>query len=70
MGKNDWWRGFEKKDEQSFVGIHGTRCFSSMFSSMPKGEIVRRLVGSMNADDIPMGEYCRYVTMMICYIHV
>ena len=26
-------------------------------------------VGSMNVDDIPMGEYCRYVTMMICYIH-
>jgi hypothetical protein len=28
------------------------RFFSSMFLSMPKGEIV-----SMNFDDIPMGEY-------------
>ena len=27
------------------------------------------IVGSMNVDDIPMGEYCIYVTMMICYIH-
>ena len=33
----------------------GTRCFSSMLASMPKGEIVR----SMNVDDIPMGKYCR-----------
>jgi hypothetical protein len=35
---------------------------------MPKGEIVGRLerflVVSMNADDSPMGEYCRYVTFV------
>ena len=43
--------------------------FSSMLPSMPKGEIVRRIVGSMNDNDIPMGDYCRYVTMMIGYIH-
>ena len=48
----------KRKDEQSFVGILGTRCFSSMLPSMPKGgivrkgEIVRRLVASMNADDM------------------
>ena len=69
MGGNDWWRGFEKNLNNLFVGILGTRCFQSMFPSMPKGEIVRRLVGNMNADDIPMGEYCRYVTIMIYYIH-
>ena len=55
----------DEEDCLSFVGIFGTRCFSSMLPSMLKGEIV----GSMNADDIPMGEYCRYVTMVICYIH-
>ena len=38
---------------------------SSMLPSMPKGEIF----GIMNVDDIPMGEYYRYVTMIICYIH-
>ena len=54
-----------KKKINSLVGILGTRCFSSMFPSMPKGEIV----ASMNTNDIPMGEYCIYVTMMICYIH-
>ena len=37
------------------------RFFSTMFPSMPKGEIV-----SMNADDIIMGEYCRTLT---CCIH-
>ena len=40
------------------VGIFGTRCFSSMLPSMPKGEIV----GSMNTDAIPIGEYCRNMT--------
>ena len=54
-----------KRKINSLVGILGTRCFSSMFPSMPKGEIV----GSMNANDIPMWEYHRCVTMMICYIH-
>ena len=40
----DWWRGFEKKGQQSLIiGILGTRSFSSMFPSMPKGEIVGRL---------------------------
>ena len=27
------------------------------------------IIGNINIDDIPMGEYCRYVTMMISYIH-
>ena len=31
------------------------RCFSSMFPSMPKGEIV-----SMNANDNTLGEYPKY----------
>ena len=44
-----------KRKINSLVSILGTRCFSSMFPSMPKGEIV----GSMNVDDIPMGKYCR-----------
>ena len=73
MGENDWWGGFEKKYLQSFVGILGTRCFSSMLPSIPKGEIVR----SMNVDDIPMQENCRnmikslsrwYVTFMIVFV--
>ena len=39
------------------------RCFSSMFPSMPKGEIV-----SMNADDITMGVYCHVVFMTMFVI--
>ena len=46
----DWWRGFEKMwtiaaaTEYCF-GVHEPRYFSSMLSSMPKGEIF-----SMNVD--------------------
>ena len=46
------------------------RCFSSMFPSMPKGEIV-----IMNADDTTMGEYFEhwhvvFMTMIIIDINI
>ena len=41
--------------------ILGTRCFSSMFPSMPKGEIV-----SMNAN--AMGQYYRSLTLTVFVI--
>ena len=43
------------------LGILGTRFFSSMLPSMPKGEIV-----SMNID--VMGEYCRNLIMIVFVI--
>ena len=43
------------------LGILGTRGFSSMLPSMPKGEIV-----SMNADAI--GEYCRTLIVIVFVI--
>ena len=42
-------------------GILGTRCFSSMFPSMPKGDIV-----SMNVD--AMGEYSRTSMVTVFFI--
>ena len=36
----------KSKMNNLFVHILGTRCFSSMFPSMPKGEIVTRLLRS------------------------
>ena len=37
LARFDWWRRFENL---YIFGILGTRCFSSMLPSMPKGEIV------------------------------
>ena len=42
----------DEEDLKRLVGILGTRWFSSMFPSMPKGEIVRNNVDAME-------EHCR-----------
>ena len=68
-----WMIDEEDLKERITVGILGTRCFSSMLPSMPKGEII----GSINDNDIPRGEYCGkkisslswwYVTFMIVFV--
>ena len=54
------WKEEDYINKDTF-GIHGLRCFSSMLSSMPKGEIV-----SMNVD--AMGKYCRTLILIVFVI--
>ena len=52
LARFDWWRRCENL---YIFGILGTRYFSSMLPSMPKGEIVNMRYVNMNAN--AMGEY-------------
>ena len=70
MGENYWWRWFEKKDEQSFVGILGTRFFHLWCHQCQRGILLQAWMVWGGIVDMLLWWFVKFMTKFIIDLNI